>query len=80
MNMLLSPATDADIASPTLIPSRFVAKAIRAPCLSASCARWARTPENIVEGVYAAFRQPKIRRLRFSHAPIGKDCADLSLC
>ena len=44
-----------------LIPSRFVAKAIRAPCWSASCARWARTPENIVEGVYAAFRQLKIR-------------------
>jgi hypothetical protein len=41
-----------------------------------ACAYQTRTPENIVEGVYAAFRQPKIWRVRFSHAPIGKDCVD----
>ena len=41
-----------------------------------ACAYQTRTPENIVEGVYAAFRQPKIWRVRFSHAPIGRDCVD----
>jgi hypothetical protein len=39
----------------------------------------ARFPGNILEGLYAAFRQPKIRRVRCSHARIGKDCVDQSL-
>jgi hypothetical protein len=38
------------------------------PRLNASCACGERTPENLMEGVYAACRQPKIWRVCFSYA------------
>jgi hypothetical protein len=45
--------------------------------LNASCACAARTPENIMEGVYAPCRQPKIWRVWFSHAHIGQRRSNL---